>query len=210
MNADLPSHEHVLETYLADLLAENVGVVFSQKPQAPQMQIVTSHSDDAIVKKCVHGDQQYSSDLAVFAVSGICYALPTETVSAIHRDFAYELAPVETDAAWYLGIFYRAGQAVHVVDLTGWADPSIVLQREKSCSPHLIELKNSQIALVCHSLNMDAKLDCAGAIWRKKAGKRAWLAGFVKGSACALLLVEPLVRALEQSLKVCQQRKNSK
>ncbi|MGL4734362.1 MAG: hypothetical protein ACRCWB_04590 [Enterovibrio sp.] len=207
MIADLPSHEHALEIYLADLLTENVGVAFPQESQASQAQVAAPHSDDAAVKECAHGEPQYASDLTVFDVSGISYALPAETVGAIHRDFAHELAPVETDAAWYLGIFYRAGQAVHVVDVTGWADPLIALPREESSYSHVIELKNSQVALACHALTINAKLDRAGAIWRKKAGKRAWLAGFVKEPACALLLAEPLIRALEQSLTACDQQK---
>ncbi|MGL5291985.1 MAG: hypothetical protein ACRC9T_08690 [Vibrionaceae bacterium] len=229
MNAERPSHEAALENYFADLLSQNSCdpdclsakelLDVSLEPSAQKKEDAAACLPQALPvdvqppnQVCdagggdTHEALPYPLELAVFDVSGIRYALPCEAVCAVHHDFTNELAFVETAQAWHLGIFYHADQAIHVVDLTRWADPSISLPQQELGYSHLIVL-SSKLALACHSLTLGATLDHASTIWRKKAGKRAWLAGFVKEPACALLLIETLISALEQSIQVIDQHK---
>ncbi|MGL5335719.1 MAG: hypothetical protein ACRC9R_06185 [Enterovibrio sp.] len=230
MNADLPSHEDALEIYLADLLTENSCEADSSSASCVldvcSLENAQIQKDDdnfstqsllepvaelQVKQACDLDDAKsqselpYASDIAIFDVSGITYALPSNAICAVYPDFVNELEPI-ADKNWHLGIFHHAGEEVHVVDLTGWADPLFELPEQNLSYSHLIVL-NSKLALACHSLTTGAKLEHASAIWRKKAGKRAWLAGFVKEPACALLLIETLISALEQSIQAIDQHK---
>ncbi|WP_298768958.1 chemotaxis protein CheW [uncultured Shewanella sp.] len=137
-----------------------------------------------------------------FELSGLILAVPLLELGGIIN--INRIKSIVGSPHWYLGSQAHRGSQVNLVDTCAWVMPEKrVLLKQPIEYKYIALLGKSQWGLAFHRVVKTGQLAKSDVQWRKRSGKRPWLAGIVKQQMCIILDVQMFIRMLNQGLS-CQ------
>ncbi|MCL1077666.1 chemotaxis protein CheW [Parashewanella spongiae] len=138
-----------------------------------------------------------------FKVAGLVLAIPLVCLGGIIKLEKVNKLIGKPD--WFKGIQNNREQQINVVDTAAWVMPEKYTNELKTTISYqyVVLLEGSRWGLACESLLNADKVEKSQVNWRKKIGKRPWLAGVVKKQMCGILNVQSLIELLDNGMN-CQ------